>query len=75
MVFKQKLDESRRAAPFKAQVVAKGLFHKEGIDHYETFCPVAILGVLLFLVVKHISQGWQVHHANNSTAFLDRYIE
>lgn len=51
--------------------MAKKCFQKEGVGYSETFAPVVLFKIFLFLFGTFVSKGWHVQHANISTAFLN----
>ena len=55
----------------KARLVAKGYVQKQGIDFEEVFAPVARLDTVRLLLAMAANWGWQVHHLDVKTAFLD----
>lgn len=70
-VFKVKRDEHGNIVKYKARLVAKGYVQQQGIDFTEVFAPVARLEsvCLLHAVVAH--EGWEVHHMDVKSAFLN----
>ena len=49
-VFKKKLNATGKVEKYKAQLVAKGYSHVEGIDFGEIFSPVAKMTSIRFLL-------------------------
>ena len=60
---------------FKARLVIKGDEQVPGIDFGETFAPVAELASLRLLVDLSALKGWEMHHMDISTAFLNPAID
>lgn len=73
-VFKLKKDTNGNVIKHKARIVAKGYVQKQGRDFDEIFAPVArieTVRILLALAAKH---GWEVHHLDVKSAFLNGEI-
>jgi hypothetical protein len=56
---------------YKARLVAKGYVQKQGIDYEEVFAPVARLDTVRLLLTMAANWGWEVHHLDEKTAFLN----
>jgi hypothetical protein len=72
-MFKLKKDELGAVIKHKARLVARGFVQQEGIDYDGAFAPVAMarmesVHVLLALAAQ---EGWQVHHMEVKSAFLN----
>ena len=62
-VYKRKKGIDGKVETFKARLVAKGYTQKEGIDHEETFSPVAMLKfirILLSITAHYDYEIWQM---------------
>jgi len=59
----------------KARLVAKGYVQKKGIDFKEVFAPVARLDTVRLILTLAANRGWQVHHLDVKTAFLNGDLE
>lgn len=55
----------------KARLVAKGYVQKKGIDYNEVFSPVARLETVRLLLALSTKEGWEVHHLDVKSAFLN----
>jgi hypothetical protein len=65
-VFNFKRDEHGAVVRHKARLVVKGYAQRQGVDYEEVFTPVVRL--LLALAAR---EGWQVHHMDAKTTFLN----
>jgi hypothetical protein len=59
----------------KARLVAKGYVQKQGVDFDEVFAPVARLDTIRLILALAANRGWQVHHLDVKTAFLNGDLE
>lgn len=75
MVFKSKLGDQGKVSRYKSRLVAKRFFQGKLVDNLETFAPVVPFESLFLLVGKFVSEERHVHHADISTAFLNRHID
>ena len=73
-VFRKKInpDGSLR---YKARLVIKGYEQIPGVDLGDTFAPVAKLTSLRLFLGHVILNGWETHHLDVVTAFLNRPID
>ena len=55
----------------KARLVAKGYAQREGVDFDEVFAPVARMETVRLLLALAAQKGWQVHHMDVKSAFLN----
>lgn len=69
-VSEQKHVDKTNVRLFKARLVAKDFFQREGMDYLETFASAIIFEVLIVLVGKLALDGRHVQHVDISTAFL-----
>ena len=56
---------------YKARLVAKGYSQQYGLDHDETFSPVARFESLRTLLALGVQDGLHVHQMDITTAFLN----
>jgi len=70
-VFKVKRDEHGAVVRHKAWLVVKGYAQHYGIDYDEVFPPVARMEVVRLLLALAAHEGWQVHHKDIKTTFLN----
>jgi hypothetical protein len=70
-VFKAKKDEQGAVVRHKARLVIKGYAQRQGIDFKEVFTPVACMEAVRLLLALAAYEGWQVHHMDVKTAFLN----
>jgi hypothetical protein len=74
-VYKLKRDSSGAVVKHKARLVAKGYVQKQGVDYKEVFAPVARLDTVRLLLALAAQQGWEVHHMDVKSAFLNGELE
>ena len=70
-VFKVKRDPSGNIVKHKARLVAKGYAQRQGVDFDEVFAPVARMETVRLLLALAAQGGWQVHHMDVKSAFLN----
>ena len=70
-VFKVKQDEHGAVSKHKARLVVKGYAQRHGIDYDEVFAPVARLDSVRLLIALAAHEGWEVHHMDVKSAFLN----
>jgi len=70
-VFKVKKDPKGRVVKHKARLVAKGYAQQQGVDFDEVFAPVARIETVRVLLALAAQGGWQVHHMDVKSAFLN----
>jgi hypothetical protein len=70
-VFKVKRVEHGAVAKHKARLVVKGYAQRHDIDYDEVFAPVAWLDSLRLLIALAAHEGWEVHHMDVKSAFLN----
>ena len=59
----------------KAKFVATGFSQGEGIDYKDTFAPVARYSSIRSILALSTQMGWQIHHMDVKTTFLNGVIE
>jgi transposase InsO family protein len=74
-VFKLKKNAEGVVMKHKARLVAKGYVQKHGIDYDEVFAPVARIDTVKLLLALAANRGWEVHHLDVKTAFLNGELE
>jgi len=74
-VFKLKKNSAGEVIKHKARLVAKGYVQQEGIDFDEEFAPVDRLDTVRVILAHAANQGWQVHHLDVKSAFLNGKLE
>jgi hypothetical protein len=70
-VYKVKRDEQGVIVKYKAHLVAKGYVQRPGIDFDEVYAPVARLGSVRLLLAVATQEGWEVHHMDVKSTFLN----
>jgi hypothetical protein len=70
-VFKVKRDEHGAVSKHKAHLVVKGYAQRHGIDYDEVFALVAWLDSVRLLIALTAHEGWEVHHMDVNSAFLN----
>jgi hypothetical protein len=70
-VFKVKRDEHGAVSKHKACLVVKGYAQRHGIDYDEVFASVAQLDSVRLLITLTAHEGWEVHHMDVKSAFLN----
>lgn len=74
-VFKVKRDASGKILKHKARLVAKGYVQQHGVDYDEVFAPVARMETVRLLVAMAAQEGWEIHHMDVKSAFLNGDLE
>jgi hypothetical protein len=74
-VYKVKRNEADDVVRPKVRLVAKGYVQRAGIDFDEVFAPVARLESVRMMVALAAHEGWEVHHMDVKSAFLNDVIE
>jgi hypothetical protein len=70
-VFKVKQDDHGVVSKHKACLVMKGYAQRHDIDYDEVFVPVARLDSVRLLIALVAHKGWEVHHMDVKSAFLN----
>jgi hypothetical protein len=74
-VFKLKKNSAGEVIKHKARLVAKGYVQRAGVDFDEVFAPVARLDSVRLLLAIAAHAGWDVHHLDVKSAFLNGELE
>ena len=74
-IFKKKIGIDEKVETFKARLVAKGYTQKEGVDHEETFSPMAMLKSIHILLSTATSLHYEIWQIDVKTTFLNGYLE
>lgn len=74
-VLKVKKDSSGNVIKHKTRLVAKGYAQRHGVDFDEVFVPVARMETVRLLLALEAHGGWQVHHMDVKSAFLNGDLE
>jgi hypothetical protein len=74
-IFKLKKNSDGEVVKHKARLVAKGYVQQQGVDFEEVFAPVARLDTIRLILALAANRGWQVHHLDVKTAFLNGELE
>jgi hypothetical protein len=74
-VYKLKRNSEGEIFKHKARLVAKGYVQKQGVDFEEVFAPVARLDTIRMILAFAANRGWEVHHLDVKTAFLNGDLE
>ena len=74
-VFNIKYNLDGNLERYKARLVAKGYTQSYGIDHTDTFAPVAKLNTIRILISLAINLDWELHQYDIKNAFLNGKLE
>jgi Reverse transcriptase (RNA-dependent DNA polymerase) len=74
-VFKLKKDTQGKIVKYNARLVAKGYIQRQGIDFDEVFSPNARLETIRLLITIAAHEGWDIHHMDVKSAFLNGDLE
>ena len=74
-VYKIKRKSHGDIVRYKARLMAKGYVQKFGIDYEEVIAPVARMDTIRVLLALAAQEGWQVHHMDVKSAFLNGELE
>jgi hypothetical protein len=74
-VYKLKRNEAGDIVKHKARLVARGFVQQEGVDFDEVFAPVARMEYVRLLLTLAAQEGWQVHHMDMKSAFLNEDLK
>jgi hypothetical protein len=70
-VYKLKQNEIGEIVKHKARLVARGFVQQEGIYFDEVFALIARMEYVRLLLVLAAQEGWQVHHIDVKSMFLN----
>jgi hypothetical protein len=70
-VYKLKRNEAGEIVKHKAMLVARGFVQQEGVDFDEVFASIARMESVRLLLALAAQEGWQVHHMDVKSAFLN----
>jgi hypothetical protein len=74
-VYKVKRKEAGNIIRHKARLVAKGYIQRADIDFDKVFAPVARLESVRMMVALVAHEGWEVHHMDIKSVFLNDIIK
>jgi len=74
-VYKLKKNSEGEVIKHKARLVAKGYVQWQGIDFEEVFALVARLDTVRMILAVAANRGWEVHHLDVKSAFLNGELE
>lgn len=69
-VYKLKHHQDGSIARYKARLVGKGFHQEPGIDHNETFSPIAKHSTIRVVLASAIHFNWPLHQLDVTNAFL-----
>jgi hypothetical protein len=74
-VYKLKQNEIGEIVKHKARLVARGFVQQEGIYFNEVFALIACMEYVRLLLVLAAQEGWQVHHIDVKSVFLNEDLK
>jgi hypothetical protein len=74
-VFKVKRNKHGDVVRHKVQLVVRAYAQRQGVDFEEVFAPVAHLEAVRLLMALAVEEGWQVHHMDVKTTFLNGELQ
>jgi hypothetical protein len=74
-VYKLKQNEIGEIVKHKARLVARGFVQQEGIYFNEVFALIARMEYVRLLLVLAAQEGWQVHHIDVKSVFLNEDLK
>jgi hypothetical protein len=69
--FKVKRDEHEVVSKYEARIMVKGYTQRHNINYDEVFVPVARLDLVHLLIALPVHEGWEVHHMDVKSVFLN----
>ncbi|KAL8116456.1 hypothetical protein AgCh_022816 [Apium graveolens] len=73
-IYKLKRDANGNVVKHKAGLVAKGYAQEHAVDYDNIFAPVTRFETIYLLLALAAKNGWEVHHLNVKTTFLNGEI-
>ncbi|KAJ9566671.1 hypothetical protein OSB04_002637 [Centaurea solstitialis] len=73
-IFKRKRHPDGTVPTFKARLVAKGYRHREGMDYFDIYAPVARISSIRSLIAISSLKGLYIHQMDVKTTFLNGYL-
>nr|GEX84728.1 hypothetical protein [Tanacetum cinerariifolium] len=70
-IFKRKMKVDGIIDKFKARLVIQGFREKEGIDHFNTYAPVARITIIRLLLALAAVHNLMIHQINVKTTFMN----
>ena len=74
-VFRIKKNAAGKIERYKARLIAKGFTQVFGVDYYNTWAPVAKLGLIRLLLATAVQHGWPINMFNFHSAFLNGKLD
>ncbi|KAE9023991.1 hypothetical protein PR003_g14064 [Phytophthora rubi] len=74
-VFAKKRNEHGRVVRFKAQLVAKGIKQKFGVDFFETYSPVANMNSIRVVLSVLVAKSYVTEQLDADTTFLNSGLQ
>ncbi|KAA0067450.1 retrovirus-related pol polyprotein from transposon tnt 1-94 [Cucumis melo var. makuwa] len=74
-IYKRKRDSAGKVQTLKTKLVAKGYTQREGVDHEETFSPVAMLKSIKILLSIATFNDYEIWQMDVKTTFLNDNFE
>ena len=69
-VYTLKTDAAGNVTRYKARIVVKGFYQREGLDFTDTFAPVSRMASVRTALALANYAGWEIHQLDVKTAFL-----
>jgi hypothetical protein len=74
-IYKKKKDMDGNVHIYKAQLIAKGFRHIQGVDYDETFFPVAMLKSIRIILAIAVYFDYEIWQMDVKTAFLNGNLD
>ena len=74
-MFRNKLDKQGTITRNKARLVVQGYNQEEGIDHEETFAPVARIETIRILIAFTAHMEFKLYQMDVKSVFLNGYLK